>query len=188
MKNKDYDAEFTKAVNKMISQFGPVFVDGATLGGSVFTAIEYDSLSVEDNFKVNGKITARVALAAIQINGQIDAGYSKEGTDIWQNSHFYCAISGGAQSSYSKLLEQMNSNTPDRTALRDATKEWMETIRNSNDNNDNTAVISVEYTGIWNLFPWDVADKIKDVVLDYYKDKKTCISIDDMGVKKKNQR
>ncbi len=188
MKNKDNDAEFTKAVNKMISQFGPVFVDGATLGGSVFTAIEYDSLSVEDNFKVNGKITARVALAAIQINGQIDAGYSKEGTDIWQNSHFYCAISGGAQSSYSKLLEQMNSNTPDRTALRDAAKEWMETIRNSNDNNDNTAVISVEYTGIWNLFPWDVADKIKDVVLDYYKDKKTCISIDDMGVKKKNQR
>lgn len=188
MKNKDNDAEFTKVVNKMISQFGPVFVDGATLGGSVFTAIEYDSLSVEDNFKVNGKITARVALAAIQINGQIDAGYSKEGTDIWQNSHFYCAISGGAQSSYSKLLEQMNSNTPDRTALRDAAKEWMETIRNSNDNNDNTAVISVEYTGIWNLFPWDVADKIKDVVLDYYKDKKTCISIDDMGVKKKNQR
>ena len=70
----------------------------------------------------------------------------------------------------------------------EAAQIWMQSIRSSNDADDNTAVISVNYTGIWNLFPWDVADKVKDIISDYYKDKKTCISIDDMGVKKKNQR
>jgi len=188
MKNKDNDAELIKAVNKMLSQFGPVFVDGATLGGSVFTAIEYDSLKVEDDFTVGGKVTANLALAAIQLNGEVNATYAKKGMDIWQNSHFYCAISGGDQKSYNKMLAQMNSNTPDRTALMEAAQIWMQSIRSSNDADDNTAVISVNYTGIWNLFPWDVADKVKDIISDYYKDKKTCISIDDMGVKKKNQR
>lgn len=188
MKNKGDSTGFKKAVNKMISQFGPVFVDGATLGGSIFTAIEYDSLCVADSFKVGGAVKASLALAAIQINGEVNAGYSKVGTDIWQNSHFYCAVSGGNQSSYSKMLEQMNSNTPDRTALRDAAQQWMTSIRSSNGSDDNTAVISLNYTGIWNLFPWDVADEVKAVIDEYYKGKSTCISIDDMGVKKKNQR
>ena len=188
MKNKDNKDDFKKAVNKMISQFGPVFVDGATLGGSIFTAIEYDSLMVVDSFAVYGKLTGNITLAAIQITADVSAGYGKIGTDIWQNSHFYSAISGGDQKTYERMLDQMNSNTPDRAILRDAAKEWMKSIRNSNDKDDNTAVISVEYTGIWNLFPWDVADEIKAIALEYYEGKNTCISIDDMGVQKKNQR
>lgn len=188
MRNTDNADEFKKAVNNMISKFGPVFVDGATLGGSIFTAIEYDSLMVRDSLGVYGKLTADVTLAAIQITGKVSAGYGKIGTDIWQNSHFSCSISGGDQKTYDRMMDQMNSNTPDRTALRDAAKAWMKSIRSSNDKNDNTAVISVEYTGIWNLFPWDVADEVKAIVEEYYKGKKTCISIDDMGVQKKNLR
>lgn len=188
VKNKNDESKLRMAVSKMISQFGPVFVDGATLGGSIFTAIEYDSLSVEDNFKVNGQVTAEVALSAIKISGEVSAGYSKVGKDIWQNSHFYCAISGGDQQSYDKMLKQLNSNTPDRPALMEAAQAWMKSIRSSNDDADNTAVISVNYTGIWNLFPYDVADAIKEIIVEYYQNKKICISIDDMGVRKKNQR
>ena len=188
MKYRDDETKFHGAIDAILKSYGPVFVDGATLGGSIFTAIQYDSLAVDNNFKVDGKLTASVALAVIQISGDVEVGYAKEGQDIWENSHYFCSVSGGDQSSYSSLLEQLNSMKPDTESLRSAAQQWMKSIRSSNDDTDNTAVISVQYTGIWNLFPFYVADDIKDYIIQYYKENYTdknkplCVDLDDMGV------
>lgn len=184
MKNRNDETKFHKAIDQILKTYGPLFVDGATLGGSIFTAIEYDSLSVDENFKVNGKLTASVALAAITISGSVSASYAKAGKDIWENSHFFCSVSGGDQASYSNLLEQLNSKQPNTETLKNAAQQWMKSINSSNDNKDNTAIISVQYTGIWNLFPFDVADDIKEYILEYYArdGKPLCINLDNMGV------
>lgn len=187
MKYRDDEEKFHKSIDQILKSYGPLFVDGATLGGSIFTAIEYDSLSVEDNFMVNGKLTASVALAAITISGEVSAGYSKVGKDIWQNSHYYCSVSGGDQSSYSSLLEQLDSKEPNTEALKTAAQQWMQSIRSSNDDKDNTAIISIQYTGIWNLFPFYIADEIKDYILEYYSGKKLCVNLDDMGTASTNK-
>ena len=182
MSNRDDEQEFNEAIDYMLEHFGPVWVVGSTLGGSIFTAIEYDSTSVEDDFKVNGKVTCKVMLAAIQIDGNITAGYAKKGKDIWEKSHFYCSLSGGDQKSYSAVLEQMNKPLPDRDALRTAARLWMESIRSSNDRiTDNTALINVDYTGIWNLFPRSVANKIKRYILQKYEGQNMCVNLKSMG-------
>ena len=188
MKSYNDESKFAKAVNRMIQDFGPVLVDGAKLGGSIFTAIKYDSLSIEDDFKVNGKVRVGVALAAITINGDINAGYSKKGTDIWQSSDTYCSVSGGDPDSYKAMLTQMDSDLPDRAALREAAQKWMASIRCSNDKNDNSDIISIEYTGIWNLFPFYVADEIQEYIVNYYKNKTLCVDLENMGVLKKNKK
>lgn len=184
MKNRDNQDKFQKAIKNIISKFGPVLVDGATLGGSIFTAIKYDSISIKDNFNVSGTVTANVALAAIQISGKVEAGYYKNGTDIWQNSESYCSISGGSSQSYEAILKQLEKDLPDREALRDAAQKWMASIRCTNNKDDNADVISIEYTGIWNLFPFDVADEIQDYIIDYYKGKKLCVDLENMGILK----
>ncbi len=182
MSNRDDETEFYDAIDNMLEDFGPVWIVGSTLGGSIFTIIEYDSLSVKDDFRVNGKVTAKVMLAAIQIEGNIEAEYAKKGQDIWENSHFYCSLSGGDQKSYSAILDQMNSSKPDREALRTAAKLWMESIRSSNDRNtDNTAIINIEYTGIWNLFPRSVASRIKRYITQKYEGQNLCVNLKNMG-------
>ena len=80
------------------------------------------------------------------------------------------------------MLKQLKSPQPDTEALTNAAQKWMKSIKSSNDKNDNTAIISVQYTGIWNLFPFYVADDIKDYILNYYEGKKLCVNLDDMGI------
>lgn len=178
------DSDFAKEVRAMLDSFGPVFVDGATLGGSIFTAVKYDSIAVRDSFNVHGALTANIALASITIDAKADATYSKVGQDIWESSEFYSEISGGDKSTYKALLGQMEKSKPDRTLLRQAAEKWMESIRSSDDKSeDNTALIKIQYTGIWNLFPSDVAEKMKPIIAEYYKGKTLCtVKPEDLGI------
>ena len=188
MKHQNDSAEFTDGVKNIVSNYGPVFVTGSTLGGSIFTAIEYDSLFMAEKYGVYGAVKANLALSAIQITGDFSAGYGTEGSRLWENSHYYCAITGGDRNSYNAMLEQLNSNRPDREKLKVAAQQWMQSIRSSdNQKSDNTGIISIEYTGIWNLFPFEISDRIKQIVLDYYKDKRTCIDLEDMGIMMTNR-
>lgn len=182
MKNKDDETKFHAAIDDILKNYGPAFVDGATLGGSIFTAIQYDSLSVDNDFKVDGRLTAAVALAVIQISGDVNVTYAQKGQEIWQSSHYLCSVTGGDQTSYSSLLEQLNSMQPNSDALRTAAQTWMSSIRSSHDTTNNTAVINIKYTGIWNLFPSDIADAIKQYIIQYYDGQQLCIDLEDMGV------
>ena len=85
------------------------------------------------------------------------------------------------------MLEQLDSNRPDRQKLKEAAQEWMQSIRCSEDGDDNTGIIRFEYTGIWNLFPFYISDQVKEAVVDYYKDKKNCFDLNDMGIMMTNR-
>ena len=187
MKNQDNPSGLKDAVGTMVKSYGPVLITGATLGGSIFTVIEYDSLYMKEKYGVYGGLTAEVALAAIKISGTVKAGYGTEGARIWENSHYYCSITGGDTNSYHAMLEQLDSNRPDRQKLKEAAQEWMQSIRCSEDGDDNTGIIRFEYTGIWNLFPFYISDQVKEAVVDYYKDKKNCFDLNDMGIMMTNR-
>ena len=182
MKNRDDETMFHRAIDNILENFGPVFIDGATLGGSVFTAIQYDSLGVYDNFEINGTLTTEIALAAIKISGEVNVDYAKNGQDVWENSHYLCNVSGGGPESYAALLEQLNSMKPQPDEIKDAAQKWMQSIVSSTDESDNTAVINIQCIGIWNLFPFDVVDSMKEYIMQKYAGKKLCFDLNSMGV------
>lgn len=179
--NKAYDANndtrFNALVKRMLEDYGGVIVDGATLGGSIFTAVEYDSLAYGDSLIAGGKLAAAVPLSAINISANVDVKYTNLGQSIWQNSHHYCVVSGGDELATSALNEAMKGNFIDKDKYLKAVDTWKQSIIKSHDSKDNTALIDMTYTPIWNLFPIDVAEKMKPIVVEYYK-KKNSFTID----------
>ena len=182
MQAQDDDEDFEGiVVDVLLDNFGAFIISGATLGGSIFTSIQYDSLAVSDNFHIDGKVTASYMQAAIDITGDVYAGYQKTGLDIWQSSNYYCEVSGGDQKAYEALLEQMEVNTPDRDKLTEAAQDWMRSITCTNEQDINAAIIKYRYTGIWNIFPSKVARKVKKIIEDHYQNQTLFVDIKSMG-------
>jgi hypothetical protein len=177
---------FKNAVNKMLDDYGPVIINGATLGGSVFTAVEYDSTFVSDSIKLDSaKVTAGICVGAVQIGAKVNVKYQQLGSTIWENSHHYCEASGGDKAALVALVGVMNDNFVDRDKLNKAAEKWMSSIVSSNNADDNTSLIKCQYTPIWNIFPDDVAQAIKPLVVEKYRGKKLCtIKPEDMGFTK----
>lgn len=165
---------FEDCVISMLDGYGPVVVTGAELGGSLFISMRYDSLYVENNYSVDGKLNADVMLGAVNINADVDVNYSRYGMDIWQRSQNYVAASGGDKAALTALTSLMADQAPNRENIRAAAVKWIDSIVSSNNNDDNTTVVRISYTPIWNLFPARVAKKIKPIVAEYYKGKTIC--------------
>ena len=73
---------------------------------------------------------------------------------------------------------------PDDDLLRDAASKWIDSIVSCDNENDNTAVVSIAYTPIWTLFPSSIARKIKALAVEKYKDKNICtFKLEDLGLK-----
>lgn len=136
--------------------------------------MRYDSLYVENNYSVDGKLNADVMLGAVNINADVDVNYSRYGMDIWQRSQNYVAASGGDKAALTALTSLMADQAPNRENIRAAAVKWIDSIVSSNNNDDNTTVVRISYTPIWNLFPARVAKKIKPIVAEYYKGKTIC--------------
>ncbi|MBR3937698.1 MAG: hypothetical protein IKJ66_07225 [Bacteroidaceae bacterium] len=182
MQAQDDDEDFEGiVVDVLLDNFGAFIISGATLGGSIFTSIQYDSLAVSDDFHIDGQVTASYMQAAIDITGNVSAGYQKTGLDIWQCSNYYCEVSGGDQKAYEALLEQMEVNTPDRDKLTEAARDWMKSITCTDEKDNNAAIIKYRYTGIWNIFPSKVARKIKKIIEEEYKNQTLFVDIKSMG-------
>ncbi len=179
-------SNFKTAVNTMLGTYGPVIIDGATLGGSVFTSVKYDSVMVSDDLNLDSaKVTGEVKLGAIQIGASANVTYQQHGQTIWENSHHYCEASGGDTNAMVALVGVMDENFVNRKDLNEAAKKWLASIVSSNDEKDNTALIKCRYTPIWNIFPDDVAQAIKPLAVTYYKGKTLCtIKPENMGFTK----
>lgn len=176
------EVKFKKAVEKMLSVYGPVVVTGADLGGSLFVSMRYDSLYVENKYAVSGKVDTEVMLGAINVTGGVDVQYARKGADIWENSQHFINASGGGQEPLINLTGLMGEKVPDQKTISAAAQTWISSIVCSNNEDDNTALVNVQYTGIWNFFPFDMCDEIREIAMNYYQDKKVCVPLDDMGV------
>ena len=184
--NKD-DEEFRYQVERMCDVIGPVIVTKAELGGDCVIQLVFDELSMEDNFKIGGEIKGAVKAGIFELKATANAEYSKIGQDIWKNSKRSIKVLGGSPEALSKMLSALDAGTDDmevvRANIREATVEWVKSINSYDDpmiakqakingKGDNTALIKVEYSPIWRLFPTKCQREIKKIVVDIYKGKK----------------
>ena len=174
--------EFKENVEYLYETIGPVVITGADLGGSIFFSMRYDSLAMEENFKVHGDLDATLALAAVTIKGGVAVDYAKKGMEIWNNSQHYITASGGNSATLASLTKLMTEQKPNLDAIQKAADQWINSITSASDQTDNTSLINIRYQGIWNLFPYKMSKKMKEIAREYYKDKKTCINLASIGI------
>ena len=174
--------EFKENVEYLYETIGPVVITGADLGGSIFFSMRYDSLAMEENFKVHGDLDATLALAAVTIKGGVAVDYAKKGMQIWNNSQHYITASGGNSATLASLTKLMTEKEPNLDVIQEAAGQWINSITSASDQTDNTSLINIRYQGIWNLFPYKMSKKMKEIAREYYKDKKTCINLASIGI------
>lgn len=177
-----------EAVEAVYDSYGPVVVTGADLGGSIFFSMRYDSIAQENNFKVDGKVTAEVPLGPVKIDGNVKVEYEKAGLDIWNNSQHYISASGGDGATLSKLTALMTEQTPNLALIQEAGQTWIKAITCEGKDTDNSAVIKVKYQGIWNLFPLKCRSKMREIAVKYYKDKPLCVKLSAIGLNEKDYK
>lgn len=180
--NNNNDEDFKEAVENLYENVGPVVITGADLGGSIFFSMRYDSLQMEENFNVHGKPNSEVMLAGVSIAADVDADDAKKGLQIWNASQHYITASGGDASALAALTKLMTEKDPSLSAIQAAADKWINSISSSSDKSDNTSLINIRYQGIWNLFPIKISKKMKEIATEYYKGKKTCISLSNLGI------
>ena len=174
--------EFKENVEYLYETIGPVVITGADLGGSIFFSMRYDSLAMENKYQVHGDLDATLALAAVTIKGGVAVDYAKKGMEIWNESQHYITGSGGNSATLASLTKLMTEKKPNLDAIQEAADQWINSITSASDQTDNTSLINIRYQGIWNLFPYKMSKKMKEIAREYYKDKKTCINLASIGI------
>lgn len=174
--------EFKENVEYLYETIGPVVITGADLGGSIFFSMRYDSLAMEEDFKVHGDLDATLALAAVTIKGGVAVDYAKKGMEIWNNSQHYITASGGNSATLASLTKLMTEKEPNLDVIQEAAGQWINSITSASDQTDNTSLINIRYQGIWNLFPYKMSKKMKEIAREYYKGKRTCINLASIGI------
>ena len=186
------DEMFRDVVVSMCEDIGPVIVTKAELGGDCIIQLVFNEISQEDNFAVKGNLDAAIKAGLFELKATANVQYSKVGQDIWKNSSRTVIAHGGSSVALSKMLAALEAGTDDmetvRNNIREATVEWVKSINSYDDpeiakqakingKGDNTALVSVQYSPIWQVFPIKYQKKIKNIVIDLYKGKQL-ITID----------
>lgn len=174
--------EFKENVEYLYETIGPVVITGANLGGSIFFSMRYDSLAMEENFKVHGDLDAKLMLAGVTIQGGVAVDYAKKGMQIWNASQHFITASGGNSATLASLTKLMTEKEPNLNSIQAAADKWINSITSASDQTDNTSLINIRYQGIWNLFPFKMSKEMKEIAREYYKDKKTCINLASIGI------
>lgn len=174
--------EFKENVEYLYETIGPVIITGADLGGSIFFSMRYDSLAMEENFKVHGDLDAKLMLAGVTIQGGVAVDYAKKGMQIWNASQHFITASGGNSATLASLTKLMTEKEPNLNSIQAAADKWINSITSASDQTDNTSLINIRYQGIWNLFPFKMSKEMKEIAREYYKDKKTCINLASIGI------
>lgn len=174
--------EFKENVEYLYETIGPVVITGADLGGSIFFSMRYDSLAMEENFKIHGDLDAKLMLAGVTIQGGVAVDYAKKGMQIWNASQHFITASGGNSATLASLTKLMTEKEPNLNSIQAAADKWINSITSASDQTDNTSLINIRYQGIWNLFPFKMSKEMKEIAREYYKDKKTCINLASIGI------
>lgn len=186
------DETFRETVEAMCSDIGPLIVTKSELGGDCIIQLVFNETAQTDSFKVKGNFTGGITSGVFSLEATANLEYSKFGTDIWKNSTRTVVAHGGSNEALSKMLAALEAGTDDmdvvRKNIKDATVEWVKSINSYDDpdiakqakingKGDNTALVHVEYSPIWQLFPIKYQKKIKNIIVDLYKGK-TLVTVD----------
>lgn len=179
--NPEDNADELKAeIESLISNYGPAVVAGAELGGSMFTAIRYDSLLLANSYKVQGDATADATLGPIEIKGGVSVGYSRVGTDFYSQSQHHITCTGGNKEAINQLTSLLDTELPNPSDVTKAATTWVESINSSDDSSDNTSMVRIVPVGIWQFFPRNLQSTIKAIAVEYYKGRDTCIDVNEL--------
>lgn len=134
--------EFKENVEYLYETIGPVVITGADLGGSIFFSMRYDSLAMEENFKVHGDLDAKLMLAGVTIQGGVAVDYAKKGMQIWNASQHFITASGGNSATLASLTKLMTEKEPNLSSIQAAADKWINSITSASDQTDNTSLIN----------------------------------------------
>ncbi len=137
------EAELKAEIESLISNYGPAVVAGAELGGSMFTAIRYDSILLANSYKVEGEATAEATLGPLEIKGGVSVGYSRVGEDFYSNSQHHITCTGGNKEAINQLTSLLDTQLPEPSDVTKAAKTWVESINSSDDSSDNTSMVRI---------------------------------------------
>lgn len=180
------DDTFRDVVESLCSEIGPVIVTKAELGGDCVIQLVFEEISQADSFKIGGNINAAIKAGLFELKTDLEVDYTKIGTDIWNNSKRSITAHGGSSEALSKMLAALEAGTDDmetvRKNIKDATTEWVKSINSYDDpdiakqakidgKGDNTALVHIEYSPVWQLFPIKYQKKIKDIIVELYTGK-----------------
>lgn len=178
--------KFEKLTKGLVDAYSPVVISGASIGGNMFISMQYDSVKIENKLDVKGTVEAELALAAVNIKAGVSIAYERKGLDMWNDSRHYITCAGGSNTAISKLTKLMNNTIASREQVTDAAQEWVNSIVNSNDNKDNTTVISYRYAPIYTLFPEDMQEDMTNIIRQHvankYGSQKLALSNSSMGL------
>lgn len=165
--------KFEKGVRSLLEGYGPVVVTGATLGGQVSFNVQADSTLIEDVTNIKG-MASLAFKAIISIEGKVEANYKKAGTEIMKKSFVSGYIQGGSNEAIGKVSGALHSAASELSSekLNEAMVEWSKTVEYSpKKENNKTEVIEYQFTGIWNLFPSDMMEGVRDEIVKTYNSK-----------------
>lgn len=181
--------KFKAGVNSLLEIYGPVVVTGVTLGGQVSMHVQSDTTQVTDTIKVSGM--ASIAFKAmVEIDGQVQAAYLKTGTEILKKSMVHGYVQGGSNEAISGVTGALLTSASELNAIkiRQSMIEWEKTVLYDPKKEVNkTEAIEYQFTGIWNLFPFDMMESVRDIIIETYnaKGKQGMLDIEKFQLKPK---
>lgn len=158
-------------LEKLDSDYGPVFVGRGWYGGSINMRILVDKDSIDTNGKFSGTLAGGVG-NMFHIEGAIT--YQEEALRYVRNSEAFISVYGGeAVVAGNELTAHFNSNAAtDRNHLLKILEKWGDSLKERVDDKGKAvpskAVLQdMQLVGIWTLFDEeDVAKKVRDYMYE----------------------
>ena len=172
------------ALRAIDSNYGPLYVASAILGGSLVMEINCDTTSLTDSTKVHGDIFENFKSGLLKIDAGVTADYSHIINDVLKNGTYSFFIRGGSNDSHDSIQSslRMDKAKIDVSNIHKQIGAWMKTIPTdltSKEAYENIAAYEQSYAPIWALFPSDYSDVIRGYFLFLYKDRKTMVDLHD---------
>ena len=162
------DAAVETLLDKLDSDYGPVFVGRGWFGGSINLCVSVDKDSIDTDGTFTGALAGGVN-NMLHIEGEIS--YMEEATRFVRNSESKIAVYGGnAMETGNELASHFSSDSPtDRNHLLSILTKWGDSLLETKDDNGKSvpskaAMQAMQLTGIWTLFE---NEEVANVVKNY---------------------
>ena len=171
------DEALANLLEKLDSDYGPLFVGRGWFGGSLNMRVLVDKDSIDTDGQFSGTLAGGVN-NIFHIEGTVT--YMEEATRYVRNSDAYISVYGGnASETANKLMAHFSSDAPtDRQHLLEILEKWGDSLKETIDDNgknvpSKAVMESMQLIGIWTLFDnEDTANAVRDYMFQKHPDLK----------------
>ena len=171
------DEALANLLEKLDSDYGPLFVGRGWFGGSLNMRVLVDKDSIDTDGQFSGTLAGGVN-NIFHIEGTVT--YMEEATRYVRNSDAYISVYGSnASETANKLMAHFSSDAPtDRQHLLEILEKWGDSLKETIDDNgknvpSKAVMESMQLIGIWTLFDnEDTANAVRDYMFQKHPDLK----------------